>query len=249
MSNREFSPLDVKKLRLVAEPHKNASVDFKGNPKQPEFAIGLHENQPHFVVTTNVETDTKNYGKIKAELDTFNFNAIMEAILEAASGNPNFTEVRVTCRGYVWTSKGRSDKPLVKATVIVGRNDKGEVWIAVLDYDQARPSIQFVFRGNEWHDYLNADGTPIDAARQSRFIARGYVDIMRRFVAARLDKEAIHWEDAKAARESKKNGGGGNNSYNSGGNRNQSNHQKPQQKPVVNNPFADETYDDDILFN
>lgn len=216
------------KLRLFAPPHANASLSKAGNPKAPTLSITIKDNQPHLICRTNVEGD-KAYGVINAGMDGHTFFAVMEAVKDASydrlrsNGQPT-RKVQFQCLGYIFPGGKRSDKPVCKNSVEVGRTDEGAVYIAVLENN--RPNIQFIFGPSEWHQMVDETGNVCSIDYQAAAYARGYATLMTGLVSHLMVTEFKTEEEVKESREAARaqarggNGGGGynrNNNNNSGG--------------------------------
>lgn len=245
------------KLRLVAEPLEGA-MEFGGRRKEPQLAISVYDNQPRFTVYTNVQDDKQN-GRIEGNMDSQTFFAVMQAIREVAS-DPSHGGFAVENKGHFFSKEnGRSEKPGVKSRTVIGRNERGEIFIGVVANN--RPKVQFIFKPSEYHTFINKDGTPTSVATVSELYAKGYVKLMEKAVVAILDKEFISYEEIKARKEANRQGGGGYNKGGSGGgnynrgngnnsggyNKNSSAGKGGYQKPApAAEPAA--TYDDDFPF-
>lgn len=198
------------KLRLVAEPLEGA-MEFNGRRREPQLALSVYDNQPRFTVYTNVEGDKQN-GRIEGNMDTFTFFAVMQALREVIA-DPEHPGFAVENKGHFFSKEnGRSEKPGVKSRTILGRNERGEIFMAVVANN--RPKAQFIFKPTEYHTFINKDGTPTALSKVSELFASGYVKLMEKAVVSVLQTDFISHEDIKARKEAAKQSGGG---YKGGG--------------------------------
>lgn len=209
------------KLRLQADCLDNAVVR-NGVPQQPTLTVSVHDNQPRFTVYTNVEGDRQD-GRIEGNMDANTFFAVMSAIKRFAL-DPNYNggkPVYITNKGYFFGAEGKSDKPGVKSTTIVGLTSEGAVYIALVAKN--RPNARFIFRPTEWHDMINSSGEPMSVAAVSSLYAEAYANMITNLVSEVLVDEYISWEEIKERKAQNANnrgkGGGNRGGGYSGGNR------------------------------
>lgn len=220
--DRHSNALMEAKLRLVAPPHEKAVVKYD-RPQQPTLQVRVRDNQPGFVVYTNVEGDKDN-GRIEAALDAPTFYAIMTAI-ELMADNPDAEPLMFECKGYAFIGGKRSDKPLTKCHVVLARDrNTGALSICLKPYDKSRPLIPFAFGPSEWHNVCDRTGAVVPTAEYSRLYAKGWARLQQSLVAQVLMTEHVSADELRAKREANKaargggNGGGNYNRNNGGGN-------------------------------
>lgn len=213
VSKRKPNALAEYKLRLIGKP-------VGGAGRAPTLSMVVVKNQPHIVVRTNVEND-KNYGKIEAKLDTLTFFALIEEIERIAAG-PNGTRTAISNMGHPFTNGQRSKEAKLDTRITVGKTGEGVVWIAVTSWEQGRPVIQFSFTPSQYHNWANADGTPLTEAEVSTRYAKAFTHSMSQLVPFILYSEHVEPEQRNQGGGGGGQGGGGNwNNNNSGGGNNQ----------------------------
>lgn len=217
MSAAGSNALMDNKLRLVAPPHEKAVIKYE-RPQQPTLAVRIKDNQPRFLVYTNVEGDKDN-GRIEAAMDMPTFAAVMECIVEMA-GNPDAEPMMFECKNWVWPGGKRSETPVVTCWVVVA-HDRNTGWLSIClkAYDKARPLIVFPIAPTEYHNCCDRTGAVADNKTTSRLYAKGWAKWISAIVAHLLVSEHASADEIKARKEAAQaargNGGGG--GYNKGG--------------------------------
>jgi hypothetical protein len=201
------------KLALLADPAEGA-IEQNGRTMPPTFKVGVKDNQPYFVVYTNVKDDA-NKGVIEANMDLYTFGAVMAAV-KAAAVDPNFATLIFQNKGYFYGANGRSEQPGVKSQTVVGRDSDGNVFIALTAKN--RPNIRFRFLPSEWHNLIDAKGNPVPNTTVSSLYASGYASVIELLVVKIVEREYITNDDIKARKEANKNNGG-KGGWQGGGNR------------------------------
>lgn len=223
------------KVRWTAEPQEGAVVKYD-RPQEPTLSISVVDNQPRFTVYTNIEGD-KNNGKIEGNMDAFTFSAVMAA-LKTVAENPDFKGAyEFENKGYFFGPQGRSEKPGVLSTTLVGRDGEGVVFLALKS--GKRPNIKFSIRPSNWHS-LKRNGEELSRAEVSSIYALGQANLLTKLVAQIIHDEHKSYEEIKERKEknrqSRQGGGGG--GY--GGNGGNNSYSKPKA------PEANKDFDDDI---
>lgn len=212
MSNQSAGNLlDEFKMRLSADPLPNCKV-YGERKATPQLAIRIKDNQPRFVVYTNVEND-KNNGIIEAAMDSMVFMMAMQLIRDVAEGKSKGGQIQN--RGFSFGSQGRSAEPHILSVTRVGVDDNGLICIAVLA--KGRPEATFRFGPHEWHPMVDVSGSSVKPPEQSRLYALAYVNLMEKAVVKVLGNEFINYTDLKARKEANRqarSGGNGGNNYN-----------------------------------
>jgi hypothetical protein len=178
--------LNERKLQL-SSPHLD-------NPKRKSsLQVQVIVNNVHMTVYTNVEGDA-NKGTIKARLDAYTFFALLQALAD-------ITEVDKTPDGkypdFKIPSKrmkqGGSFGDLEKeSTIIIGREDDGRIFIAIVD--GIATSVKFHFGPTDFHDDWTFNGKPIDKGQLSAIYANGWGKIMSLLTANVLDTHFVEPE-------------------------------------------------------
>lgn len=218
MTGAYSSALHDNKMRLLAPPHEKAVVKFD-RPQQPSLTVRIKDNQPRFIVYTNVEGDKDN-GRIEAALDVYTFSAIMTAV-ELMANDPNAEPVMFECKNFVYPGGKRSEKPVVTCHVVLARDrNTGMLSIALKPYDKSRPLIVFPIAPTEWHNVCDRQGNEVPNDLKSKLYAIGWSRINLDMVTALLVKDHLSNDEIKSRKEanSRNRGGGGGGNYNRGGN-------------------------------
>lgn len=208
---RKTNALDNRKLALSA-PCPTAEK------KWSSLLWRLVNNNPRIIVYTNDPNDTgerNENGRITAALDATTMSGILNNILQACDAEPGWNAPSVQCMNYIFPGGKRSDKPVLVATVMVGKDQEGVVWISVVHYNKDRPKIKFPFGpamefGNTFHSLVHRDGTPVSRGELSVFYAKAYVNTIRPLFEQLLVNE---WTEPKKKEDGGRSGGG----YNRGG--------------------------------
>lgn len=222
--NQEHDVLKDFNLRLRAKPLEDC-IKRNGIPQEPTLSLIVKDNLVKLRVYTNKEND-KNKGMIDCELKPYEWGMVLEMI-DAASRNPEFGVLSLEEHGRVFMQGKMSDKPLHKASVIVGRDGEGQVFISVTAYSKERPKVKFVFApdANTYPVRSLTDGnmTPAAGSVISELYARSYVKTMRGAVEKVWTDNHKSYQQIKEERQARKRGGGGGNNQGGGyGNNNNS---------------------------
>lgn len=208
---RKKNFLDDRRLALSA-PTPGAKGKFAN------LNWGYFGNLARLTVWTNDPEDQngRDGGKIGVTMPTQIFMNLLE-LLKMAIDVPTGTEKKwyLECKEYQWFGGKKSEQPEVIATIWVGKNADGEVWISVVSPKRERPRIQFKF-GNTFYNHLyHGDGTPFSNAEASVLAAKGYIAMLTEAVpdlGVDTYEEPKKREDAGGQRGGQQ--GGGNRSWN-----------------------------------
>lgn len=150
--------------------------------KMARFQLMFTDNSPHFRVYTNDDSDKtkeKNYGAILAKMDLMAFEGVME-LLKRAIHLKETGRFKVENKGFIWPYGKRSETVMLLSETHVGKDKDGVVWISVIAKD--RPKLIFYFKGDEYHVFNNADGTPFSLSERSVIHASAWVDTVRSMI-------------------------------------------------------------------
>lgn len=205
--NRAPVPLsqhDVFTNWLYADP-------VEGGQKRPNFRLKVIGNVPRFIVKTNVPND-KNNGRIEFHTDIETFTVVTKLLDDVATGKEEGPFV-LEYNDFIFTQGQRSDKPVTKATIRIGKEaNTGRIYIAVLGYQ--RPKIQFFFGPSDRHALKAGDGSAGDEAFISRMYARACAAWWQNITFGLLNQHFD--ENARNVAKPPAGPGGGGNNY--GGN-------------------------------
>lgn len=220
MSDNNFR---VERVKNALDNRKlNLSTPTPGHVgKYASLIWGLYANNPRITVYTNDPNDqgaSKDYGKIMAKLDAPVFFAFLELLTRATEeSTPLDWKAKLENKNFIFPGGKRSDAPVVVSELWVGKDKEGMVWISIVDRNKERPRIKFLIGTSDFHRFLNADGTPMDAGETSQMFAKGYIKLLQQMMSTML---CTHWVEPEAKPQT---GGnrpsyGNNNQGNQGGN-------------------------------
>lgn len=209
---------------------------LNGAERAAGLTFRVKRNRPVITVMTNLPND-KNRGIIEAELDNPSFEVFLDMLEKAGTLEPG-TKQGIKCLDYPFTQGGRSRELKPQAQVIVGREQDGTVFIAVVSWDSTRPVIRFPVRPSLFQQFIKSDGSIMDEPTASLLYAPAWSRVLRNLVFGLLRTEYVHPERRTPAGQ----GGGG-----SGGYQQQQQYQQQpqqqqqyqQQQPPASAPPAD----------
>lgn len=156
---------DVNRLSLWGE---------KGNQEnRPRLAIQFRDGNPGFMNYTgeigSVISFPCNYNSFSGILEAF------ESILDAPPG------ARISIDRSI--GKPGEDKKLI-STLHIGKSKDGVIYLSLVE--ESKPKTAYAFRKDDWHNYKDEAGEPIDVAKLSRWYAAGYLKLVRNSLAIML---------------------------------------------------------------
>lgn len=196
---RKKNALDNAALRLYAPNNtgKNASL-----------SVAVRKNGAQITVWTNDPNDTKDNGKISAQLSLPYFQTLLEMLRAAATATAEWKHF-IECKGYIFPGGKKSEQPVVTARIVVGRDADGTVYISVTA--QGRPNIKFVMTPGGFNSIRNADGSEVSMGFLTSIYALGWASTMQTLL---LQLAVIEYEEPAPRQQ----GGYGNNQRGGGGN-------------------------------
>lgn len=203
---REKTVLDDNVLKLYAEKLPEGTG-------RPALSWYFQNNNPRIDVYTNMPNDPDN-GKIRADIGiSVAYEILCELEDLSVSTSDEEYNARWENHGRTWNrAENRSNKELsAKSNIVVGRDKKGRIYIAVLAVGSDRPKIRFYF-GENIYRKLYINGQPATDAELSRRAVRGWFKSIEHLLPV---VAAINWEEK--VKEENNNGRGGNSYGNSGG--------------------------------
>lgn len=198
----------------------NLSAPTPGQPgKFSSLIWGFHANNPRITVWTNVpedQTEKNGNGKIAANMDTPVMFAMLN-LLNMAIDAEGEKRWKIENKNFIFPGGKRSEKPVVVSETWIGKDAEGCVFISVTARD--RPKIKFVFGSNDFHAFMNQDGSPMSKAETSVLFAKAYVRILEGILPglAIANYEEPKPKEGGGGYGNRGGGGGGNNYGNRGG--------------------------------
>lgn len=232
----KISPFQEYKLRLRADK-------INGYDKFPTLAVNVHKNNVSITAYPGNKGEDGRTVSIKAGLDALSFSAVCVAIEDAIVAEPGWKKP-VRCYTPRKRNPGETGTPkLLGATVVVGKDKDGCVYISVVQKNP--PHVKFLFVPSEYHEILNGEGQLAPLPEVTVLYARAWLAIMRPLVAHVLATDVHDW------REEANNNGGGNNNYNRGNNNGGgNNYNRGGNNGGGNsgggNGYVDNSFDDDL---
>lgn len=199
-NTRTKSVLDLPKLRLVGEVQG-------GSRSRPTLSMYIIGENPRIDVYTQIEGDRDN-GLIRAKLDYQALGLIQQGIRHFASPDTPAGRWALECKdSYAYGKK--QPEPITTSTVIIGRDERGRVYMSVLDaLNKERAKIRFYFGPGEYFAISNESAQPVDEGLLSQLMARGYVEIQQ----AIMGQPAQQFYEAEQIKKAQKDAQGGGNS-------------------------------------
>lgn len=211
---RKQLPFDDQRYKLYAAP-------VQGAAKRPTLTFGFVTrnfvaNCASITVRTQVPND-KNNGVIKAEMPMPDLYGIMETIKEITSLPGAQERSRRLYTDFLMGKK--TDQPVPYANLIVGKEDDGRVYIALVSKN--RPSIKFHVAPDDFIREVTRDGQEMNTVEYYAQYARGYFSMIKDVYAWCINSEFIAW-NPNSNNNNNNNGGGNNggNNWNGGNNNN-----------------------------
>jgi hypothetical protein len=240
---------------VLDDPRLTLSAPTPGVDKAwAKMNWGFFGNNGHLVVWTNDpedQTEKNANGKIGVKIpaqDYEKFLSLIDLAIDLPPGEKNGMDVI----DYSYYGRERSEKPEVQATIWVGKNKEGEVWLSLISKDNSRPKIQFKFGKTMYHAFKHGDGQPFSDAETSVLAARAHLRTIRRALDHLFPTTYVHKEKNADGNKGGNRGGGGGGSYNrggGGGGNNRSGGGYGDRRGGNSEPtFADESGDGDIPF-
>lgn len=200
---RRFTPRE--KSYLSEYSLKLSGPVVNGARFPSEFRMAFAGNKVAIQVETKLQ-DAKNYGRHEIVVPYMTAIGILEIIRELL--NKKLTKISYRVKDFVFFGRDKkSDQPMVKATMTVGRDADGTVYIGMSGKDITPVKFPFALAG---HDELVDDqGNQLNPAETSEFAAHVFVGTYYHLLPAVM---ALHYKEPE-----KKGGNGGGNSGGNGG--------------------------------
>jgi hypothetical protein len=214
---------DDAKMRISAPPPK-------GSERWASFGVGFVQNQPRFIVRTNVESDDRQ-GFAQAAMDQLAFYFFLDRVEDVIEG-------RAT-KYTMENDTGKMSERVLDSKLVVMREDsdadgkKGCIFVALLK--KGITPVKFYLDISVYHRVYNLDGTEMNAAERSNLAARAWVGSIRTLLPAVAAKEFVVREYNQQNNNRPQAAGGYNN------NRPQQHGQGPDTRVGNREPISDDT--------
>jgi hypothetical protein len=222
---RKKNALDNRKLHLSA-PCPTAKGKWSSLQVNVFTAEKTGEPNPRITVYTRDPEDqgeSKNYGKIQANLDPQVFFALMVKLRWICEG-PTGAEATVPAgaedkmkmenKNFIFPGGRKSEEPVAVSEIHMGKDAEGCVWISITAKD--RPRIKFVFGPNQFHTLFHRTGEQFSKGEASVLWALGWIKLMEEMIPPFLISNYVDVPYDPTAGK----GGGGGGGYNRGGGNN-----------------------------
>lgn len=202
-----------------------------------EFRMAFAANKVAIQVETKLR-DAANYGRFEIVVPLLSAMGILETI-DFMIKNPNTAKRQYRVKDFVWFGKEKSNEPKVKATLTVGRDNEGCLYIGLSGKDIT--PIKFIF--NLIHDEITDDqGNVINAAEMAEFAAKVFYQTYSKMLPTIM---ALHYKEPEPKGGAGGGQGNGGQQY-GGGNNNRGGGQQYGGGSAPQAPSGG--FDDDIPF-
>lgn len=172
------------------------------NPREkPSLKLGLHELNPRFYLYAN-RSDKK--GSITFKIDPIILYQIFEFIHMLSKDSSLENVVFDLKSTYDHSRGGKQDRPVVIGKIMVGRNDKGLMFLAFNSRELGSKPATFVFRPSPWATPMTTGGEPYNEVKASESQSRGWADMFKSLIPTYM---VVHGKEPEGK------GGGGNSGY------------------------------------
>lgn len=179
----------------------------EGRP--PSLVFGSIANNPRATVFTNIEADQHhNKGMIPGKIDAPVFYTYCQLIGQAVSAPAGWRRGIKNYGNGPKQQNGRWGEKVHETTMVVGKNEEGVIYIAVLDQDRSRPNLQFALAPHRRYTVLDENGNVMTADRASALMAIAYKGVLERSVAKHLNSNYVQ-PDTSQWTGNRQGGGGG----------------------------------------
>lgn len=203
---------------LAADLLKDYQVRFYTETEQrtvenrpPSLVFGSIANNPRATVFTNIEADQhNNKGMIAGKIDAPVFYAYCQLLGQAVSAPAGWRRGIKNYGNGPKQQNGRWGEKVHETTMVVGKNEQGVIYIAVLDQDRSRPNLQFMLQSHRRYMLLDENGNAMTPDRVSALMAISYKAVLERSVAKHLNSNYVQPDTSQWTNNRQQGGGGGN---------------------------------------
>lgn len=163
--------IEIPRMSMFTKP-------LQGSNRSPRLSWCCLRGNPRITVFLNGPDSLPNKGIISSPMDPTAMEDLLACINKVAESEPGNKPYRMTC----WTSprvdKGNSAvaaEKVLLSEVIIGRDDKGIVWISCQAKDM--PKVKFEFRLSDYHEMFIGD-QPMSEGEASALHAKSFTKIL-----------------------------------------------------------------------
>lgn len=164
----------------------------EGSQKRPTLRVGVFGNQPRLTVRTNVQGD-QNHGKIDFNCDLATFAAAINFVKKLVDGTAETDHLEFVYQNDFVAGK-KLDNIIPLASLVVGKDAEGKIYIAIISTQEGRPRIKFYFGPSKFHTVRMKDKSTADAGMMSRIYAHGWAqpayDLVIHYLTADFNPDA-----------------------------------------------------------
>lgn len=198
--------MDDRKLALTAPP-------LEGSRIPPNLSFTFPAGNPRATVWTGRETG-QGKEKIQAKMDMLDFFRLLEMVKLVVKEDGHEVSYRLELKEPAEApmnedgSRGKKGPPQLQSTIVVGRNQKGRIYISVISPNGDLPKIQFFLGQGYYSNIAKKGGEPIPDNEVANLVATAWVNLYEKLMPA------AHFHTYKPREKQEGgNGGGGNGGY------------------------------------
>lgn len=187
MSDNQPQPQNVETILREFSMSIVAPV-INGGQRQPRLTIGIYKNKPTISVKTNDPNDNgRDNGRISVEPGIPDFFAIKNALkMLIADKTPRKIPVDLKAKRFAQGGQLSQDK-MLNARLLMGRDERGVIFISCIHWNKDRPVIKFNFgptvTNREEVIWGDGQGGIMDPAAVSELYAAAWCDIVDSIVS------------------------------------------------------------------
>lgn len=156
--------------------------------KNTVLSWGYRGLYPRITVYFNCD-DRKSYeNMLVAPMDNHVFYMLLY-LLEYIGKADNNTAYTLNCYHVRWVDDQPTDEKYLKATVTVGKDEKGICYIEVAG--DGYPTARFNLMPSEWHSLVDGQGNPISPDKVSKLYAASYARLLIDFFGNVITKAGL----------------------------------------------------------
>lgn len=175
--------------------------------RPPSLVFGSIANNPRATVFTNIEQDQhNNKGMIAGKIDAPIFYTFAQMIGQAVAAPAGWRR-GIKNFGHGPQQNGRRGEKVHQSTMVVGKDEQGVIYLAVLDQDRNRPNLQFALQPHRRYVVLDEQGNQLDPSRSSALMATVFKVALPRVMAKHVNQNYVAPDPSTW--QNNNNGGGG----------------------------------------